>query len=598
MTTPSAKWSVIVNTLELNHPVLSPRNVLSIQFLFRSKHGRGWDSPVFSQASEIPNEFSYFFPFNQPRDLVAYVEVKYRAFNPLNVRTVLYRTDWKPAYYPLKGPKLKVTFWWFREAIKISSLNMLLTRKASTRVSAGFLRHMRLSLRKQSQYRNAIRNQGRSSGLPNPYVRSRTAETEYFQRTGNTVQYDNFSTDTRPIYKKIVRTRNVTPGFFSRDSRRPLPDLAYDVTYLDVDDSMAFQTLTTEYTGPPVYTDAQEWYGPTRWFYDPSWATLDDSEVGGAQNKAIAKLNAKMGQDVNNIMQDIAQWWQLEHLALGNLRAIISALQALRRGNLSGAVTALWKHKSGGRYYRREAGHLYPVFRKGGGLSVAKSLAQNWLELQYGWKPLLLDIHGLIKSIQQLNATGDFPVLEARAGGSASNRSVWPINASPFKRTVNGFSNTQMGYLAITRKTSYHYGVKYTIDDQTRAFLAQTGFLNPIDLGWEVLPFSFVLDWFIPVGQFLEGLSACQGLTFLSGYESIKTVKHKYTLLDVKKTVVNGIYSKTTLSCRGLSHERHVSFTRNVLSDWPHMGVPSPKNGLSTLHIANALALLASLLIA
>jgi hypothetical protein len=43
--------------------------------------------------------------------------------------------------------------------------------------------------------------------------------------------------------------------------------------------------------------------------------------------------------------------------------------------------------------------------------------------------------------------------------------------------------------------------------------LQQLGLTNPALVAWELVPFSFVFDWFIQVGDWLTGLTALQGVT-------------------------------------------------------------------------------------
>lgn len=43
------------------------------------------------------------------------------------------------------------------------------------------------------------------------------------------------------------------------------------------------------------------------------------------------------------------------------------------------------------------------------------------------------------------------------------------------------------------------------------------GLINPAVLAWELIPFSFVVDWFAPIGNTLDALDAGVGVQFLSG---------------------------------------------------------------------------------
>lgn len=55
----------------------------------------------------------------------------------------------------------------------------------------------------------------------------------------------------------------------------------------------------------------------------------------------------------------------------------------------------------------------------------------------------------------------------------------------------------------------------------------QLGLLDPVSLAWNLLPMSFVFDWFIPVGTFLDGFTATEGLTYQDGYTT-QWVRHTH----------------------------------------------------------------------
>jgi hypothetical protein len=47
--------------------------------------------------------------------------------------------------------------------------------------------------------------------------------------------------------------------------------------------------------------------------------------------------------------------------------------------------------------------------------------------------------------------------------------------------------------------------------------MASIGLINPSTVVWELIPFSFVVDWFLPIGNFLHGLSALTGTSTQQG---------------------------------------------------------------------------------
>jgi len=60
------------------------------------------------------------------------------------------------------------------------------------------------------------------------------------------------------------------------------------------------------------------------------------------------------------------------------------------------------------------------------------------------------------------------------------------------------------------------FEIKNTIQQQLAGYTS----LNPVSIAWELVPYSFVADWFIDVGGYLRSLeSAClYGQGFKSGY--------------------------------------------------------------------------------
>jgi hypothetical protein len=44
------------------------------------------------------------------------------------------------------------------------------------------------------------------------------------------------------------------------------------------------------------------------------------------------------------------------------------------------------------------------------------------------------------------------------------------------------------------------------------------GVINPLAIAWELYPFSFVIDWFVPIGSVLTAATATAGLEFVSGH--------------------------------------------------------------------------------
>ena len=118
--------------------------------------------------------------------------------------------------------------------------------------------------------------------------------------------------------------------------------------------------------------------------------------------------------------------------------------------------------------------------------------------------------------------------------------------------------------------------------------LTQIGLTDPLQVAWALVPFSFVIDWFLPIGSMLEGLGATKGLDFVSGTSTLilKFRGQARTQLN-PSTVKNQIGEFVT-------DVAIVATERKVLTDFPS-AAPYYKSPFSTTHVISALALLRQL---
>lgn len=118
---------------------------------------------------------------------------------------------------------------------------------------------------------------------------------------------------------------------------------------------------------------------------------------------------------------------------------------------------------------------------------VAVRLSRANLELQYGWLPLLSDAHGAAQALaQQLNNP---PVQTYRARMRKPHKVT---SMSPLIKSYFFYGETRgqlIGRLTAVNSANLN------------------GLLNPATVAWELLPYSFVVDWFIPIGNFLQAWS-------------------------------------------------------------------------------------------
>jgi hypothetical protein len=208
---------------------------------------------------------------------------------------------------------------------------------------------------------------------------------------------------------------------------------------------------------------------------------------------------------------------------------------------------------------------------------MSKSLAENWLEMQYGWKPLLSDAKGAAENLARIRLS-DRVVCQIKASANQIETKSTPIT----------FNSKEVGRSLWERRTQTKFGLRYRMDSALATFLAQSGFTNPLNLAWEVLPFSFVVDWFAPIGPYLEALHAWDGLSFLDGYETSFTRENFLT----SYSWAMWLSSAHADAGAGYMKMDAIRLDRLKLTTFPSLEPPVFKNPFSQTHALNALALL------
>jgi hypothetical protein len=305
--------------------------------------------------------------------------------------------------------------------------------------------------------------------------------------------------------------------------------------------------------------------------YQQYWSTgdpytiRDQSVLSDTGYKAKARLFDKLKGEGTNVANMLGERKQIVKSVESLLNTIVYTVRDLRRGNVTSAIRRMGGDPLTARALRK------------------KDIANQWLSLQYGWKPLLSDVYGLVQGLHKRVQTNPWTVMKV----SAKARST---KASP--ELGGGIAgNKSRGTLVTDALTGYMIRVK---PDERIAELAALGVTNPAVVAWEITPWSFVVDWFIPIGTYLEQFTAADGWVFLDGCVS--------TLVRVRESVEGNWQNNYTTAGWNYTDMRNISgdfrtavFTRSVLSSIPIPELPRFKNPISVGHIENSIALLSQL---
>jgi hypothetical protein len=139
------------------------------------------------------------------------------------------------------------------------------------------------------------------------------------------------------------------------------------------------------------------------------------------------------------------------------------------------------------------------------------------------------------------------------------------------------------------------YKVVCRVSNQSAFDLARITSLNPVSIAWELVPFSFVFDWFWDVGGYLSLQEAAwgRGLTFVRGYKTV-TYVHDITALCVQdKTNVGSGY----WSCYFKGSDYRAWKQRTVLGSFPRPSLPKLEVKLGVQRLLSAASLLRTVIL-
>lgn len=257
-----------------------------------------------------------------------------------------------------------------------------------------------------------------------------------------------------------------------------------------------------------------------------------------AGNGVIRKCST-YGAIANNFALDYVVTWTNSRANAWATAKVYSKIRSLQT-QLQGAV-ALAEMKKTLDMLRRPMQSLYPLCAdwlgfakksrpKGRPLSKKdktswnQALGQAWLEKTYGWGPLLQDINGLGKAFNELLETER--VVRFRV--SAVDDKDFGTNVSE----ILSSSGTPLWHLltqqvSATDIVTFRGAVKAQAATTAAEKAARFGFTPDqfIPSAWELLPWSFLIDYFTNIGDILEAATtSTSNLVFLSK-SSIRT-KH------------------------------------------------------------------------
>lgn len=296
-------------------------------------------------------------------------------------------------------------------------------------------------------------------------------------------------------------------------------------------------------------------YDFTGMFYNFSGAVTEASE------SALKRLYSKIKQQDVNLAVALAERAQTASMIKDLAVRLGKGINAMRKGNIRAAARILLPGNS-------------------------RDVANDFLVYQYGISPLISDLQGIAKELTEkgrelvydVRVKAQVPVFEdvVRNDTEASGLRL------KMKTKVTSAGHVDVVYKCRVRVNAVHFRILNTL-----------GLTNFGAVLWEKIPWSFVVDWLLPISNWLNTHDAFEGLTV--EYVTKTVTRVEYVVFD-RSWGGTGVYDQWYAdpgSCR--CYLKNVSCVRTILPSVPELPMPSFKDPTSAGHIANAIALLRQL---
>jgi len=285
--------------------------------------------------------------------------------------------------------------------------------------------------------------------------------------------------------------------------------------------------------------------GKTSWCNIGGYPNINTLFTAADQNRLLAKLADKVRGHSFNLGVELGQAKQTGDLIWNTAKQLALAARNVRKGQLTSALKNLG---------------LPP----GSHTFKTKDAAGRWLELQYGWLPLLGSVKDAAEAYAALTSLRKSRIVVQIRKNGLHDGSQSPTLYSGF------------GQYRATNRIIY----EMTEDISTARSL---GLLDPLSVAWELMPWSFVADWFIPIGTYLDNLSIIPKLK--GRFLTTKTMQYSNSLI-VKANF--NFYGGATARTRRFDLIRTTSTSLSV----PFPGFSPLDEAFSARRVYNAVALL------
>lgn len=257
--------------------------------------------------------------------------------------------------------------------------------------------------------------------------------------------------------KKIIWKTAKSP---SKPYIRPLP---YKVDYVTTSVNPGGRDENT------IHTLATSQYGLYGWLYQNDLPYDLRSAFVQSNNKALEKFDEEVARVADVLVAAVEARSSVSELLIKPLNSLVSLAKGIRRGDPRLVRRAVNFHRKNGR-------DVSQIVKRPSGL---------WLAYWFGILPTISDIRHILH------------MFEADTYKSVTVRASAPFSLNQ-RSSKGGGHNYEFSGDVFTRIQADVFLV-----DSNRGLLAELGITSPLRAAYELVPWSWALDYFVNVGQLL-----------------------------------------------------------------------------------------------
>lgn len=278
-------------------------------------------------------------------------------------------------------------------------------------------------------------------------------------------------------------------------------------------------------------------------------------------NRAVAEALNKVRDNKIELGAALAESRKTIDYIADLVKRVVGLYRAFRKG----------QYKTFGRTFR----NLRELRRAARRANQWKFASTAWLEYKYAVMPLLNDIRSGVEIAQSglAGKTGLFSVTRTVTNVLVPDQFIQSATLK-LDSTISGRADE-------SAKVTF-WG---RLSDPRISSAVRLGLENPWAIAWEVVPFSFVIDWLLPIGDWLRSITATLGVIFVDGslVKRVRATAHASPNNPGTGTFVEGSRPSGTCKVFAMQREKYVGFP------W---ALPYVKSPFSTSHVTSAIALL------